>query len=80
MAEKREVMKETLDFYSLEKPLVAIKEQIDALEVSDDSNRKEKIAALRDRLEKEWEKIVPKLTAVHIVQIARHPRRPYTLD
>jgi len=74
------VMKETLDFYSLEKPLVAIKEQIDALEVSDDSNRKEKIAALRDRLEKEWEKIVPKLTAVHIVQIARHPRRPYTLD
>jgi len=80
MAEKREMMKETLDFYSLERPLAAIKEQIDALEASDDSNRKEKIAALRDKLQKEWEKIVPELTAVHIVQIARHPRRPYTLD
>ena len=73
-------MKERLDFYSLERPLVAIKDQIDALEASEDSNRKEKIAALRAQLEKEWAKIVPKLTAVHIVQIARHPRRPYTLD
>lgn len=73
-------MKEKVDFYSLEKPLVAIKEQIDALEASEDSNRREKISALRSQLEKEWGKIVPELTAVHIVQIARHPRRPYTLD
>jgi len=42
MAEKREVMKETLDFYSLERPIIALKEQIEALEASEDSNRKEK--------------------------------------
>ncbi|MBC7348604.1 MAG: acetyl-CoA carboxylase carboxyltransferase subunit alpha [Candidatus Aminicenantes bacterium] len=73
-------MKEKLDFYSLERPILALKEQIDALEASEDSNRKEKIAALKAQIEKEWEKIVPRLTAVHIVQIARHPKRPYTLD
>ncbi len=73
-------MKEKIDFYSLERPLVELKEQIEALEASEDSNRKEKIAALRARMEKLWEKIAPELTAVHIVQIARHPKRPYTLD
>ncbi|MCI4446075.1 MAG: acetyl-CoA carboxylase carboxyltransferase subunit alpha [Candidatus Aminicenantes bacterium] len=73
-------MKEKIDFYSLERPIVALKEQIDALELSEDSNRKEKISALRARIEKEWEKIVPQLTSVHIVQLARHPKRPYTLD
>jgi len=73
-------MKEKLDFYSLERPIIALKEQIEALEASEDSNRKEKIAALKDQIEKEWETIAPKLTAVHIVQIARHPKRPYTLD
>ncbi|MCX8159755.1 MAG: acetyl-CoA carboxylase carboxyltransferase subunit alpha [Candidatus Saccharicenans sp.] len=73
-------MKEKLDFYSLERPIVALKEQIDMLEASEDPNRREKIAALKAKIEKEWEKIVPNLTAVHIVQIARHPRRPYTLD
>jgi acetyl-CoA carboxylase carboxyl transferase subunit alpha len=73
-------MKEKIDFYSLERPLVELKEQVEALEASEDSNRKEKIAALRARIEKLWEKIAPELTAVHIVQIARHPKRPYTLD
>lgn len=73
-------MKNKIDFYSLERPLVELKEQIDALEASEDSNRKEKIAALRAQIEKLWKKIAPELTAVHIVQIARHPKRPYTLD
>lgn len=73
-------MKEKIDFYSLERPLVELKEQIDALEASEDSNRKEKIAALRAQIEKHWKKIASELTAVHIVQIARHPKRPYTLD
>lgn len=45
-------MKEILDFYSLERPLVAIKKQIDALEASEDSNRKEKIAALPSKSSK----------------------------
>lgn len=73
-------MKEKLDFYSMERPILALKEQIDALEASEDSNRKEKIATLKAQIEKEWKKILPRLTAVHIVQVARHPKRPYTLD
>ncbi|MDI6848328.1 MAG: acetyl-CoA carboxylase carboxyltransferase subunit alpha [Candidatus Saccharicenans sp.] len=73
-------MKEKVDFYSLERPIIELKEQIEALAASEDSSRREKISALKARIEKEWEKIVPKLTAVHIVQIARHPKRPYTLD
>lgn len=73
-------MKDKLDFYSMERPILALKEQIEALEASEDSNRKEKIAILKAQIEKEWGKILPRLTAVHIVQIARHPKRPYTLD
>lgn len=73
-------MQSTADFYSLEKPIVELKEQIDALQESDDPTRKERIAALRLEIEQEWAKIAPELTAVHIVQLARHPKRPYSLD
>ena len=73
-------MQRIADFYSLEKPIVELKEQIDALQESDDPTRKEQIAALRLEIEQEWAKIAPELTAVHIVQLARHPKRPYSLD
>src|SRR5512137_1967444 len=73
-------MQTSVDFYSLEKPIIELKEQIDALQESDDPTRKERIAALRLEIEQEWAKISPELTAVHIVQIARHPKRPYSLD
>ena len=73
-------MQRIADFYSLEKPIVELKEQIDALQESDDPTKKEQIAALRLEIEREWAKIAPQLTAVHIVQIARHPKRPYSLD
>ncbi|MGA2531832.1 MAG: acetyl-CoA carboxylase carboxyltransferase subunit alpha [Candidatus Aminicenantales bacterium] len=68
------------EFYTLEKGILALKEQIDALAESDDLAKKDKIAGLRREIEKEWAEIVPQLTAVHTVQIARHPKRPYTLD
>lgn len=68
------------EFYSLEKGIVALKEQIDALADTDDLEKKDKIARLRQDIEREWAEIVPRLTTVHIVQIARHPKRPYTLD
>lgn len=68
------------EFYALEKGILALKDQIDALAESDDLTKKDKIAELRRAIEKEWAEIVPQLTAVHIVQIARHPKRPYTLD
>jgi acetyl-CoA carboxylase carboxyl transferase subunit alpha len=73
-------MQSIVDFYSLEKPVVELKEQIDALQDSDDPARRERIAALRLEIEQEWAKISPRLTAVHIVQLARHPKRPYSLD
>ena len=73
-------MEKSVEFYTLEKGILALKEQIDALNETDDLDKKDKIADLRREIEKEWAKIVPKLTTVHIVQIARHPKRPYTLD
>jgi acetyl-CoA carboxylase carboxyl transferase subunit alpha len=68
------------DFCSLEKPIVALKEEIDELLLSGEPGAAEKVGGLRLKIDKEWAKIQPHLTAVHIVQIARHPKRPYTLD
>ncbi len=73
-------MDKAAEFYTLEKKIVALKEKIDSLAESDDPAKKEKTADLRREIEKEWADIVPQLTPVHIVQIARHSRRPYTLD
>jgi len=73
-------MEKSAEFYSLERGIVSLKEQIDALNETDDLDKKERIAALRQEIEKEWAKILPDLTTVNIVQIARHPKRPYTLD
>ena len=73
-------MEKSTEFYSLEKGILALKDQIDALAETDDLDTKERIAAIRRDIEKEWAKIVPRLTTANIVQIARHPKRPYTLD
>lgn len=73
-------MKKEEDFYQLEKPILFLKKQIEDLEVSEEPQKKEKIAALRGQIEKEWARLSPHLTATQIVQIARHPQRPYTLD
>ena len=68
------------DFYQLEKGILGLRREIDELEVSEDPLRKEKIAALRAEIEMEWARISPGLTPTQIVQVARHPQRPYTLD
>jgi acetyl-CoA carboxylase carboxyl transferase subunit alpha len=73
-------MEKSVEFYSLEKGILALKDQIDALAETDDIDKKDKIAALRAEIEKEWARIVPQLSTINIVQIARHPKRPYTLD
>ncbi|MEN6310076.1 MAG: acetyl-CoA carboxylase carboxyltransferase subunit alpha [Acidobacteriota bacterium] len=73
-------MEKAPEFYSMEKGILALKEQIDAMADSDDLTKKDKIAELRRQIEAEWATIIPRLTTVHIVQIARHPKRPYTLD
>jgi acetyl-CoA carboxylase carboxyl transferase subunit alpha len=73
-------MDRSVDFYSLEKGILALKDQIDALNETDEIDKKDKIAALRADIEKEWAKVLPQLSTFNIVQIARHPKRPYTLD
>ncbi|OGD29540.1 MAG: acetyl-CoA carboxylase carboxyltransferase subunit alpha [Candidatus Aminicenantes bacterium RBG_13_63_10] len=75
-----ETMKKHVDFYSLEKHIVALKQQIDELNIGEDPDKKGKIAKLRHEIEVEWAEISPGLTPWQIVQIARHPKRPYTLD
>lgn len=73
-------MEEKKDFYQLEKPIAALKERIDEIQESDDPDKKQKIGELKAQIAEEWSKITPKLSPFHIVQIARHPKRPYTLD
>jgi acetyl-CoA carboxylase carboxyl transferase subunit alpha len=68
------------DFYQLERPIALLKEQIDVLSLNAEPGARDKIAALRREIEQEWAKIYPSLTAHQIVQIARHPKRPYALD
>lgn len=73
-------MKKHVDFYSLEKNILALKQQADELVVSEDPDKKGKIAKIKHEIEVEWEAISKELTPQQIVQIARHPKRPYTLD
>lgn len=73
-------MPEKRDFYQSEKDIVELKDKIDEIQDSDDPDKKQKIKKLRERIAKEWGKISPQFTPLHIVQIARHPKRPYTLE
>ncbi|MCJ7579639.1 MAG: acetyl-CoA carboxylase carboxyl transferase subunit alpha, partial [Candidatus Aminicenantes bacterium] len=73
-------MKEQKDYYQLEKNILHLKQEIDDISASGLPDQKEKIAQLREQIAVEWEALKPNLTAQNIVQIARHPQRPYTLD
>ncbi len=73
-------MIEEKDYYNLEKKIISLKNRIDELYYQGIPGNKEKISQLREQIAREWERISPQLTAFHIVQIARHPLRPYTLD
>jgi len=73
-------MKEEKDFHQLEKTIALLQEKIEELLSSETGEERKKIPQLREKIEKEWKKISPLLTPLHIVQIARHPKRPYTLD
>ncbi|MGZ5454933.1 MAG: acetyl-CoA carboxylase carboxyl transferase subunit alpha, partial [Candidatus Aminicenantales bacterium] len=62
-------MEKSAEFYTLEKGILSLKEQIDALAETDDLGKKDKIAALCAEIEKEWAAILPQLTTINIVQI-----------
>jgi len=73
-------MKEKKDFYQLEKGIAALKADVDRIQESDDPDKRKKIEDLRAKIKDEWTQISTNFSAIHIVQIARHPKRPYTLD
>lgn len=73
-------MNEEKSFHQLEENILQAKEEIDALRFSDDPGDKQKVSQLKEKIAREWKKIHPQLKPYHIVQMARHPQRPYTLD
>jgi len=68
------------DYYQLEKNILRLNEKINALASSEEDSVEAKIDEIRGKIALEWAKIAPTLTPFQIVQIARHPLRPYTLD
>ena len=73
-------MEKQKDFYQIEKTIAGLGERIEELRTSGDRKQEEAVAELKAQIETEWAKITPQLTPVHYVQIARHPKRPYTMD
>ncbi|HEV8307249.1 MAG TPA: acetyl-CoA carboxylase carboxyltransferase subunit alpha [Methylomirabilota bacterium] len=68
---------EALDF---EKPLLALEARIAALRQEERAEAASEAVELEDRLRRLQRKVFGRLTAWQRVQLARHPRRPYTLD
>lgn len=68
------------DFYQLEKNIIRLKEKIGTFAADETDDAKKKINQIKEKIALEWERIVPILTPLQTVQIARHPQRPYTLD
>ncbi|MFH1791273.1 MAG: acetyl-CoA carboxylase carboxyltransferase subunit alpha [Candidatus Omnitrophota bacterium] len=69
-----------LDF---EKPIVELERKIEELRsftAREDIDLSAEIRKLEDRLEKVKKEVFEKLTPWQRVQLARHPKRPYTLD
>ncbi len=68
------------DFYQLEKNIMFLKQEIDDVHACEPPDQREQISRLRKQIVSEWEDLKPRLTPLNIVQLARHPQRPYTLD
>jgi acetyl-CoA carboxylase carboxyl transferase subunit alpha len=68
---------DALDF---EKPLVELETRIAGLRASDRPGAAAEVAELEERLRRLQKKVFGRLSPWQRVQLARHPRRPYTLD
>ncbi len=72
-----------LNFLDFEKPIAELEAKIEALQlVGEDAelNIEEEIALLKEKSETLTESIFSSLTPWQVAQLARHPRRPYSLD
>jgi acetyl-CoA carboxylase carboxyl transferase subunit alpha len=71
-------MPEELEF---EKPILELENRIAELRASEDSvAARDEIAKLEERLARQQQRVYSSLTAWQRTQIARHPKRPHTLD
>jgi acetyl-CoA carboxylase carboxyl transferase subunit alpha len=70
-------IEKALDF---ERPLLALEARIKAIRRADRPGSSAEADRLDERLQRLQRKTFGKLTAWQRVQLARHPRRPYTLD
>lgn len=68
------------DPLSFEKPLLELEARIGALRQSPRPEAEEQVRELEERLRRLQRKVFGRLSAWERVQLARHPRRPYTLD
>jgi acetyl-CoA carboxylase carboxyl transferase subunit alpha len=69
------------DELEFEKPLLELENRIAELRASEDPlAARDEIAKLDDRLTRQQQRIYSSLTAWQRTQIARHPKRPHTLD
>ncbi len=72
-----------LDFLDFEQPIAELEEKIEQLrrvESDTEINIADEIRRLEDRSKELTTQIFSKLSTTQIAQIARHPKRPYTLD
>ena len=73
----------SLNFLDFEKPIAELEAKIEALKsVGEDAelNIEEEITLLKEKSESLTESIFSSLTPWQVAQLARHPRRPYSLD
>lgn len=71
------------NYLDFEQPIAELEVKIEELQLvgtDADINISEEIRTLREKSAKLTEKIYSNLSAWDIVKVARHPRRPYTLD
>ena len=72
-----------LNYLSFEQPIAELEGKIEELQLvgnDNDLNIAEEVTKLREKSRKLTESIYGKLSAWQVVQVARHPHRPYTLD
>jgi len=71
------------NYLQFEQPIAELEAKIEELQlVGNDSgvNIADELSKLREKSRKQTEKIYSDLSAWQVVQVARHPQRPYTLD
>ncbi len=68
------------DELEFEKPVLELENRIAELRASEDTQARDEIARLEERLQRLQQKIYGSLTAWQRAQLARHPKRPHTLD